>query len=82
MADAARGKERIKLRTIKHDQEIGGCNTGHNKINLVIWEVKPFEDMVDEVPLKSVKSFFKIDFEGHETLLALGNGCGVDNFLS
>lgn len=39
MADAVRGKERNKLLTIKHDREIGGCNTGHDKINPVIWEV-------------------------------------------
>ena len=38
--------------------------------------------MVNEVPLESVRSFFKINFEGHKALLALGDGNGMTNFLS
>ena len=82
MADATRGKERIKFLTINHDREDRGGKTGHDKFNPIIWKVKLFEDMVNEVPFESVKSFFKINFEGHKALLAFGDGHGMNNFLS
>ena len=37
--------------------------------------------MIDEAPLKPIESFFQINFEGHETMLACRGGNSVYDLL-